>query len=337
MHLPTPTHTFTIPSLHDGIRLDCRIYHPQGWLHPSNTSGQRIRGAIVAHPYASLGGCYDDPVVSFVAGEFLRAGCVVGTFNFRGAGGSEGRTSWTGRPELADYASFYGFMLLYLHRLRGCRPTSLGERGDDYQAVQLILGGYSYGSMIASSLPHLNLIADVVRQSRHGTPMHEIYQVARDLAYCLEEDKDILEQNQNTRQEMENAADAIQSTMIAYLLVSPILPPLNRFLTLFAKPSLEIQVYDSAERRSIPCPQPADQICAHETLALYGTQDTFTSVHKLQTWSTELIQKPSSKFLSAEIDGAGHFWREDGVRSQARDAIRNWLYRIHLAPAVASG
>lgn len=47
------------------------------------SSSQPLRGAIVAHPYASLGGCYDDPVVSFIGGELLGNGYVVGTFNFR--------------------------------------------------------------------------------------------------------------------------------------------------------------------------------------------------------------------------------------------------------------
>ncbi|RAL15976.1 uncharacterized protein BO97DRAFT_383874 [Aspergillus homomorphus CBS 101889] len=328
MHPPAATHTFTIPSLHDGIRLECRIYHPQGRLHTSYKSCQQIRGAIVAHPYAPLGGCYDDPVVGFVAEELLRAGCVVGTFNFRGAGGSEGRTSWTGRPELADYASFYEFMLLYLHRMRNPRSTSSRVGGDGPDAVQLILGGYSYGSMIASSLPHLDLVAEVVRKSNHGTPMHEIYQISQDLVYCLEEDKDVLEKPSATFQEMKQAADAIQRTTIAYLLISPILPPINQLLTIFVKPSLDIGVYEPSNRRSIPCPKPADQVCAHDTLALYGTQDTFTSVHKLQNWSKELSQTPLSRFQSAEIDRAGHFWREDGVRSQARDAIRNWLCQL---------
>jgi alpha/beta superfamily hydrolase len=37
----------------------------------------------VAHPYAPLGGCYDDPVVNFIGAQLLQAGYVVGTFNFR--------------------------------------------------------------------------------------------------------------------------------------------------------------------------------------------------------------------------------------------------------------
>jgi len=38
---------------------------------------------VVAHPYAPLGGNYDDRVVGIVADELLKEGFVVGTFNFR--------------------------------------------------------------------------------------------------------------------------------------------------------------------------------------------------------------------------------------------------------------
>lgn len=85
MGLPKPTFSFTIPSIHDSIPLDCRVYHP---LEPLNdgytfapTGGNK--GAIIAHPYAPLGGSYDDPVVELVAKEILRQGFIVGTFNFR--------------------------------------------------------------------------------------------------------------------------------------------------------------------------------------------------------------------------------------------------------------
>jgi alpha/beta superfamily hydrolase len=37
----------------------------------------------VAHPYAPLGGCFDDPVVDEVGGELLNAGFFLVTFNFR--------------------------------------------------------------------------------------------------------------------------------------------------------------------------------------------------------------------------------------------------------------
>lgn len=119
--LPEPTLSLTLPSLHDGTVLDCRVYHPAslhilaspppqspsvqhgdgGGLSSSSVGkngGKRMsqhlhqnnytrewagHAAVVAHPYAPLGGCYDDPVVSVVAGVLLRLGFVVVTFNFR--------------------------------------------------------------------------------------------------------------------------------------------------------------------------------------------------------------------------------------------------------------
>src|SRR4051794_37249873 len=81
--LPEPALTFTLPSLHDGLTLDCRVYHPHSLSASPTSPAWRKHGAIVAHPYAPLGGCYDDPVVDTIAGTLLQCGFVVGTFNFR--------------------------------------------------------------------------------------------------------------------------------------------------------------------------------------------------------------------------------------------------------------
>ena len=83
--LPPPTISFTIPSIHDDLPLQCRVYHPT-CLAPttlSHLTEWHKKAAIVAHPYAPLGGCYDDPVVDIVASTILKQGFVVGTFNFR--------------------------------------------------------------------------------------------------------------------------------------------------------------------------------------------------------------------------------------------------------------
>lgn len=83
--LPEPTFTFTIPSVHDDTPLDCRIYSPPQKVLDSIDSDEQWhpRGAIFAHPYAPLGGCFDDGVVLSVTAEVLKHGFVVGTFNFR--------------------------------------------------------------------------------------------------------------------------------------------------------------------------------------------------------------------------------------------------------------
>ena len=83
MGLPPPTFTFTIPSIYDATALSCRLYLPS--CFSSITAGTKSprRAAIVAHPYASLGGSYDDLVVENIACALWEDGYIVGTFNFR--------------------------------------------------------------------------------------------------------------------------------------------------------------------------------------------------------------------------------------------------------------
>ena len=80
--LPKPDFSFTIPSIHDDANLECRIYHPKA-ADSQRRRSQQKRGAILAHPYAPLGGCFDDPVVASAGFDILKAGFVLGTFNFR--------------------------------------------------------------------------------------------------------------------------------------------------------------------------------------------------------------------------------------------------------------
>ena len=80
--LPRPDLSFTIPSIHDNANLECRIYHPKRSRPKLRDTFQKC-GVIFAHPYAPMGGCFDDPVVAAVGSEILEAGSVLGTFNFR--------------------------------------------------------------------------------------------------------------------------------------------------------------------------------------------------------------------------------------------------------------
>ena len=102
----------------------------------------------------------------------------------RGAGASQGRTSWTAKAEIEDYVSFAGFFIHYLrystatYRVilradaeklsasrkvaagdeRGCSATHLGRDGS--QELKLVLGGYSYGSLVATLLPDTSAILE---------------------------------------------------------------------------------------------------------------------------------------------------------------------------------
>ncbi|EXJ59371.1 uncharacterized protein A1O5_12252 [Cladophialophora psammophila CBS 110553] len=177
MTLPKAHCTFAIPSIHDDLELDCRIYYPRRTEGSSRVFGRGF--AILAHPYAPLGGCYDDPVVALVGGVLLQSGYFLTTFNFRGASGSAGRTSWTGKAELGDYVSVYGFLLCYIDAICRLRP---GEEAPVAKPPTLILGGYSYGSMIASHLPSMDVVVDLFHSPASGSAESEIRRRATDLS-----------------------------------------------------------------------------------------------------------------------------------------------------------
>ncbi|KAI5918658.1 Alpha/Beta hydrolase protein [Camillea tinctor] len=156
--LPRPSLSFMLPSFHDATTLDCRIYHPASLNDPASsvsTFPWLRHAAVVAHPYAPLGGCFDDPVVDVVANTLLHIGFVVATFNFRGAPPSGGRTSWTSKPERADYMSVVGFLAHYVHYLDPLpRPLAQFHKTEPL----MLLAGYSYGAMITTKLPSLDNI-----------------------------------------------------------------------------------------------------------------------------------------------------------------------------------
>ncbi|KAF2868013.1 Alpha/Beta hydrolase protein [Massariosphaeria phaeospora] len=202
---PEPHYSFTIPSIHDDTTLDCRIFHPNLLSRPRSSESNkesewRKRGIVMAHPYAPMGGSYDDRVVGIVVDEFLKAGYVVGTFNFRGAHTSKGRTSWSGKPELDDYNSFAAFFMHYLAHLHPF-PTAAttftpdqspvysqaATQLDSYrptkeQSPRVILGGYSYGSLILKHLPPVPSILLPFSSPQPGSAASEIVLRARKLA-----------------------------------------------------------------------------------------------------------------------------------------------------------
>lgn len=81
--MPEPAYSFTVPSVEDDTTLDCRLYHPKTLLDVLGSNTDHVKGAVLAHPYAPLGGCYDDPVIKSVTNTLLEQGYVVATFNFR--------------------------------------------------------------------------------------------------------------------------------------------------------------------------------------------------------------------------------------------------------------
>ena len=112
-----------------------------------------------------------------------------------GAGSSKGRTSWSASPEILDYVSFAGFFVYYVTRLNGA-TSSDSSRNDsgttlspipstqiapcdtletiNSQGMILILGGYSYGSLIVTLLPDTMSILNRFSKANTGSAEAEI-------------------------------------------------------------------------------------------------------------------------------------------------------------------
>jgi pimeloyl-ACP methyl ester carboxylesterase len=110
--------------------------------------------------------------------------------HIRGAHASKGRTSWSGRPELDDYTSYVAFFMHYmcytqptptLEPTSTPEPSSKPSPSNDIHPI-VILGGYSYGSMILRHLPPLPTILQPFASPTAGSAADEILLRARRLA-----------------------------------------------------------------------------------------------------------------------------------------------------------
>lgn len=117
----------------------------------------------------------------------------------RGAGASKGRTSWSAKPERLDYVSFVGLFTYYLndlepplsttapiptsptsHKLTTIKSSIQSSGGP--QRLTLVLGGYSYGSLIVTLLPPVEEIIKHFNNVTRGTAEAEIRLRATHLA-----------------------------------------------------------------------------------------------------------------------------------------------------------
>lgn len=318
-----------------------------------------------------------------------------------GAGRSKGRTSWQAKPELDDYISFVGFFVHYVEGLRVARPythsyvnadttlspipsacgTAVDPSAAGSQGMILVIGGYSYGSLIATHLPTTDRILQRFEMVCKGTAEAETRLRAISLsaqwkkdARCYREGQYARksgsheklrtstramgiaiggdESNPGTRRtshEGRRSMDAVRRSMdrsrmklglrqhshsseiseravieeslapvkvllpqTHYLLISPLLPPISMFATMFSK----------------RLPSYQDKLVRSPTFAVYGDDDFFTSQSKLRRWAEGLKAKPESQFCFHEVPGAGHFWREEGSDRQMRSGIRQWMQDV---------
>jgi alpha/beta superfamily hydrolase len=110
-----------------------------------------------------------------------------------------------------------------------------------------------------------------------------------------------------------------------YLLISPLLPPIASFATMFSSLSFAAKKSSTTLASNIPLSTPNGELALHPSCAVYGDRDTFTSRKKLRKWAEHLKQTSNSQFQFFEIDGAGHFWQEKGSMDRMKNSIEEWL------------
>jgi len=350
--LPEPTLTLSLPSVHDGTLLDARIYHPLS-LTPTSTR----HAAIVAHPYAPLGGSYDDPIVGEIGALLLRRGFVVVTFNFRGAGGSGGRTSWTAKPERGDYTAVVGFLVYYLHYL--------GEKAHE-QNTTLLMAGYSYGAMVTTQLPPLEDLLSIFVQPTITSEAGQIRTRAealgaqqRDLlnthsrrslrvgegspkrshdgrrSFSLDDAEEKLRKGvqhfmAKTKHASRNSSpNGRKATSPPELVLSPLadMASLKQAYLLVAPLQGAVPVLATMSR-SWQDPAAEAKLRQSPALAVYGDGDGFVSAHKLRRWTARMKEAEGSLFTGKEITGAGHFWVEEGALGSMLDAVDGFVREL---------
>ncbi|KAK8103610.1 uncharacterized protein PG998_010643 [Apiospora kogelbergensis] len=409
MFLTPPTLSFTIPSVHDGHKLDCRLFHPPGLLTPQSAEEHHASApppwarhiAIVAHPYAPLGGSYDDPIVNLVGSVLVQAGFLVATFNFRGASKKDGRTSWTSKPEQADYMSVVGFLAYYAHYLDTAAHTATEQHAS--LSPILLQCGYSYGATVTTKIPPLDSIlasfhspavhtsaADIRLRAQHlaeqqnklaSTPIsprkslgmrvggdedissspRKSHEVRRSRSFEREEKirkgvKDILGRSKLVRRRRHKedqpkpanteadhhevdcmpVVSDLPKFRSAYLTVSPPIGLMtnlatmsfpNPFGSLSRKRNQPAQDSEGQEKEKEPQNEAEAaelKLVRNPTLAVYGSNDGMAQLYKIREWTTRLKGHAGSQFLDVEINGASHFWWEEGVIEQLRSAINTY-------------
>jgi hypothetical protein len=129
------------------------------------------------------------------------------------------------------------------------------------------------------------------------------------------------------------AASGVQLVVpvVCYLLVSPLLPPVSSFTTMFSSLSFAVKKKSSsASAGGIAVSRPDVELVLHPSCAVFGDRDTFTSQRKLRKWAENLRQRPNSQFRFFEVNGAGHFWQERNLAERMKSSIQQWLGAIDV-------
>lgn len=298
-----------------------------------------------------------------------------------------------------------GFLTYHLHCLDEATNTDSDPEVPNHSKLQLLLGGYSYGSLIIARLPPTAEIINRFQQASLGTAAAEVVMRARTLAkQILQSARESYDSSKLTGRGLRPGHTALGSTAphsmsspitvggeetdpserrrsrdsyhsvdfvrksvempariarhmrmgreesnlikefpnreirtpsddtsvhapkvdVCYLLISPVLLPFSNQLLPPGPPMPPFGLYKREAEGS-----PGGLFKQTPTLAVFGTKDGFTSSRRLRAWAEKLrIESANSTFTWRQIEGAGHFWREEGVMKVLQDQIIAWISKL---------
>jgi alpha/beta superfamily hydrolase len=311
-----------IPSLHDSAALETSL------LVPSPAPSTR-KAAVFAHPYGPLGGSLNDGVVQHLASTLLSHGYIVALFNFRGAGRSKGHTTWTGKAEREDYAAVAAWVVNFAAAL---------QLEDAPQRIDLLLGGYSYGALIAAQCPSAPALLATLADAPSEAFKTAVVAGTRSAQSWYDSHNDVGRTSYSGMRSPRSSYSGVRSPALEvpprhtpsplppagldldalvidtrYLLISPPLPPVSTFL---------LPTFFMAGPESVMDPVVARR-CAARMLVAWGDDDVFTGVKKYRRWA-EKMRAQLETFEDVEVEGATHFWGQSEL-GVVVEAVERWL------------
>ena len=185
------------------------------------------------------------------------------------------------------------------------------EPQHNLKGLEIILSGYSYGSMIASYIPPIQNLSSLFPAELDDARMKYMLKLANMLASDM---SPIDPRNPDNVRKYEDAHNYNFPVKSFYLLVSPLVPPITW--------ALALSLGNPFSGTSTSVKSHLWQQC---TFAIFGSRDVFASREKLVRWAEDLSSRPESRFTFEEIQGAGHFWHEAGVLSRLKATVKAWI------------
>jgi alpha/beta superfamily hydrolase len=97
---------------------------------------------------------------------------------------------------------------------------------------------------------------------------------------------------------------------VSYLLISPLQGLVTKLATLWSR-TPRPKTKDSSQTKDANGDM-EKELVENDTLAIFGNEDIFSTSKKLRLWADRLGSEQNSRFRHVEINGAGHFWHEQG-------------------------